>query len=188
MNIVYLHGFRSNANSSKVQDLRHMFPEYDVYAPVYDPHDPQKASTQLTNYVNTMLTNEELLVIGTSLGGFWAKWLAFNNFGKALLVNPLMQPYNNLNIGRHRLHDSNEEIVFTQRMKDSFKDFGANHGYFEIALAQDDDIININDTKEYLKSNNLDRPVHEFLDGGHRFNDFKRLKTIIEIMTNTYAG
>ena len=56
-----------------------------------------------------------LAIIGSSLGGFYATWLAHQYNCKAILINPAIDPARDLAkyIGEHSVwHDPNERIYF----------------------------------------------------------------------------
>ena len=56
-----------------------------------------------------------MAVIGSSLGGFYATWLAYQYNCKAILINPAIDPARDLAkyIGEHSVwHDPNERIYF----------------------------------------------------------------------------
>jgi predicted esterase YcpF (UPF0227 family) len=91
-NILYLHGFKSCGKSTKSQHLKNYFGDSIVDAPDL-PYAPLEAIA----YINTLLQKREYrLLIGSSLGGFYATHLA-ETFGlNAVLINPSTQPWSTL--------------------------------------------------------------------------------------------
>ena len=84
MKILYLHGIGSGANSGTAGQLRKFFPEAEVLAPEL-PISPKKAYEML---MNEYYDDEDIdLVVGTSLGGFYAMTLWLK---RKLLINPAM--------------------------------------------------------------------------------------------------
>lgn len=84
MKILYLHGIGSGADSRTPMELRKHFPEIEIIAPEL-PARPMEAYKYIQS--NFALNEDIDLVIGTSLGGFYALTLPMV---KKLLVNPAM--------------------------------------------------------------------------------------------------
>lgn len=121
--IVYLHGFRSSGNGGKVQLLREMFPEIDVIGFDYHPHKPKNAEEELSQLLSTN-SDKEILLIGTSLGGFWARWGA-RNFGvTSILINPSLHPDVTLRAGIYESYlQSDPSIEVTDTDLTEFKEY-----------------------------------------------------------------
>ncbi|MDP1927244.1 MAG: YqiA/YcfP family alpha/beta fold hydrolase [Thiobacillus sp.] len=88
--IVYLHGFNSSPASSKARQLgefmAHSGRLADYACPAL-PNSPREAiSTIEATLAQTDLS--AITLIGSSLGGFYATWLAEKHGCKAILVNP----------------------------------------------------------------------------------------------------
>ncbi len=94
--IVYLHGFNSGGTSGKATWLRQNLPDLTVLSPTYPTHDPDKAPVFLRNYVLRVQAehpqDKKLLLIGSSLGGFWARHLAAELNASMVLINPGIHP------------------------------------------------------------------------------------------------
>lgn len=84
MKILYLHGIGSGGNSRTPRELRKYLPEVEILAPEL-PERPEKAIQFIQD--NYALDEEIDLVIGTSLGGFYALTLPMV---KKLVINPAM--------------------------------------------------------------------------------------------------
>jgi len=187
MIIVYLHGFRSTGNSGKTQTLKTMFPEHKVIGCDYSPHSPVLAEQQLreliTNESNSKDESENVIIIGTSLGGFWARWMA-KEFGvKALIINPSLHPDRTLKTGRYEIYDeSKTNIEVTESDLISFKDYKvsaeeAKNLNCDVWVARDDELLNANAIVEELGHlHNLTT----FKFGGHRFTQFREMKGQLE--------
>ncbi len=85
--ILYIHGFASCGNSNKTKLLKQHFAE--VLAPDV-PLDPDEAISFLQKLI---VDNEIDLIIGSSLGGFYAAYLAKKFQIKTVLLNPSSQPF-----------------------------------------------------------------------------------------------
>ncbi|MGB8695167.1 MULTISPECIES: YqiA/YcfP family alpha/beta fold hydrolase [Acinetobacter] len=92
MNIIYLHGFQSSSLSIKGQQIKAFCQQqnnFEVYLP--DLNMPPK---QALAYVSDMIaTLDQVVLIGSSLGGFYATQLVAKHGVPAVLINPAMRPW-----------------------------------------------------------------------------------------------
>jgi len=90
--IVYLHGFGSNNQTEKVGFLREAFPEAFVAAPNIPPtaHEAYKTINQFIT--DLFVTDNNVILVGTSLGGFWAHYFGFEFNVPVVLMNPSLNP------------------------------------------------------------------------------------------------
>jgi uncharacterized protein len=117
--IVYLHGFNSGGRSQKAAWLRAQLAPAPVFAPDYPAHRAGEALRVLRKFIRRLRRenpqNRKLMLIGSSLGGFWAQWLA-PEFGASLvLINPSLHPDETLarHTGRYRNEAAGGETVLT---------------------------------------------------------------------------
>jgi len=99
--IVYLHGFRSSPQSVKARRFAHAITALPASArptlhiPALPP-DPDEAVTGVAAWIDRALgaaTRTSLTLVGSSLGGLYATYLA-ERFGvRAVLINPAIVPY-----------------------------------------------------------------------------------------------
>ena len=95
--IIYIHGFNSSPASEKAQQFSNFCQEsgkYDIAVPEVS-HDPQAAVTQLEALFRDA-PEKPILLVGSSLGGYYATWLAEKHQCKAALVNPAISPVKTL--------------------------------------------------------------------------------------------
>lgn len=96
--ILYLHGFNSSPASFKArlveEYLRHQGRDQDFVCPAL-PHQPLKAIALVERAILSARESSDCPVglIGSSLGGFYATWLAEKHGLKAALVNPAVRPF-----------------------------------------------------------------------------------------------
>lgn len=92
--LLYIHGFLSSPLSFKAQQtqawLAANHPEIDYYCPQLSPY-PNETQKGLEELVESLLP-QPIYLMGSSLGGFWATWLAEKYNLRALLVNPAVNP------------------------------------------------------------------------------------------------
>ena len=117
--IIYLHGFNSGGRSQKAAWLRHHLAPAVVFAPGYEPHRARAAARELRKFIARLRrensADRKLMLIGGSLGGFWAQYLA-PEFGAALvLINPSLHPDETLAryVGRYRNEATGGTTVLT---------------------------------------------------------------------------
>ncbi|MEA3299920.1 MAG: YqiA/YcfP family alpha/beta fold hydrolase [Porticoccaceae bacterium] len=124
MHLLYLHGFNSSPQSHKALQVRDWLathhPGVRFDCPLLSPY-PDRALATLTALCDRSLTARSL-VVGSSMGGFYATWVS-QTFGcKGVLVNPAVRPWlgREYLLGRQRNFHSGEEYLFEQRDIDAF--------------------------------------------------------------------
>ncbi len=147
--IVYLHGFRSSPQSRKAQLLREHLQQRgrgDQFVCPALPVSPRMAA-QLALYAARSARADSVALIGSSLGGYYATWVAEKLGCRAVLLNPAVDPARDLqaHIGRQPVFFSDEEIDFRPEYIDELRilETGATNSerYFLIA-ATGDTVIN----------------------------------------------
>lgn len=92
MNIIYLHGFKSSSSSIKGQLLEQYCakdPDIQVHLP--DLNMPPMAAIQkIFKLIQSM---DQVALVGSSLGGFYATYLVAQAHVPAVLINPAMRPW-----------------------------------------------------------------------------------------------
>ncbi len=97
--IIYLHGFNSSGQSSKAQELVARVAALPQLArPILHvpelPHRPAQAMMRVMNLIETT-DQRHLTLVGSSLGGFYATWLAERYASanvRAVAINPTTGP------------------------------------------------------------------------------------------------
>lgn len=114
--IVYLHGFRSSPASRKAVMLRDRIAalgrEADFCCPALPASPRAAAGIALATAQGTPA--RDLALIGSSLGGYYATWIAERVGCRAALLNPAIDPARDLeaHVGRQPVFFSDEEIDF----------------------------------------------------------------------------
>jgi len=96
--LIYIHGFNSSPESTKAKIIGGALDQLDIDSDHYLvpslAYEPEQAISELTDDIETLLArNEEVYLIGSSLGGYYATYLAEKYQLKAVLVNPAVKPY-----------------------------------------------------------------------------------------------
>lgn len=127
--IIYLHGFNSGGNAQKAAWLRRHCAPIVVLSPTYEPHHPHEAARDLRKFIARLKRENpqdpKLMLIGSSLGGFWAQFLA-PEFGASLvLINPSVRPDETLarHTGRYPNLATGGETVLTDADVAALRDY-----------------------------------------------------------------
>jgi len=118
--IVYLHGFNSSGGSAKAAWLRRQLSHIDVLSPTYPAHVADEAPAFLRKYFADLRRNhpsdKKLLLVGSSMGGFWARYLAPELGAGMALINPSLHPEIGLLkvVGINRNLGTGEEYELTE--------------------------------------------------------------------------
>jgi predicted esterase YcpF (UPF0227 family) len=89
--IVYLHGFNSSPQSHKAQVLGRFLAERGLGAQYACPALPPFASEAIREAERYV--QGDACFVGSSLGGFYATWLAEKHGVRSVLVNPAIDPH-----------------------------------------------------------------------------------------------
>ena len=114
MNLIYIHGLDSDANSTKGMLLekycQHHHPDINVLRPDLNK-SPQDVFDKLISLVEEWGSDSKVVFVGSSLGGYFSTLVSNHTGCAALLLNPSTQPHVTLQRFAHDLllnHDSNE--------------------------------------------------------------------------------
>jgi predicted esterase YcpF (UPF0227 family) len=114
--IVYLHGFRSSPASRKATQLRQLLAARGRAAEYLCPQLPVAPSEAIEVAAGLVRDRrpDEVALIGSSLGGFYATWLAERIGCRAVLLNPAIRPQDDLkrHLGLQPVYFSQEQIEF----------------------------------------------------------------------------
>jgi predicted esterase YcpF (UPF0227 family) len=124
--VLYLHGFRSSPLSTKARQVAAVmaaqFPHITWWCPQLPPSP--KAAADLILEGTALWPVQSMAVMGSSLGGFYATWLAAQRGCKALLLNPAIHPARDLAkyIGEQTAwHDPAERFYFAPEFVDELR-------------------------------------------------------------------
>ena len=90
--IVYLHGFNSSPQSHKALLLGRYLAERGLASRYACPALPPLASEAIRE-IERSLSTRAVCFVGSSLGGFYATYLAEKHAAKAVLINPAIEPH-----------------------------------------------------------------------------------------------
>ena len=123
--ILYLHGFRSSPLSTKTSLLASRMQALGRGAEYFCPQlpaSPQAAIAQALE-IASRVEPSELTLIGSSLGGYYATWLAERLGCRAVLLNPAVHAARDLasQVGVKTQYHSNEAFEFKSAYIDELK-------------------------------------------------------------------
>jgi len=176
--LLYLHGFRSSPQSAKARLMaQHMaakHPDIHWWCPQLPP-SPREAMDMLLAGVKDW-PRASMAVVGSSLGGFYATYVAEQTGCKAVLLNPAVDPARDLAkyIGEQSSwHDADERFFFKPEFVQELRDLTLTglsqpDRYFAL-IAKGDEVL---DWRE-MTGRYAGAPL-ELLEGGdHAISDFE---------------
>ena len=187
--IIYLHGFASAGFGVKAQKFLEYF-EDEIITPTL-PTIPNLAIATLEQLIEAFLNRDiKVSLIGSSLGGFYALYLANKYDLKAVLINPAVCPWITLETYRK------DEDEFAMSYYDNSR-FEFNHSHVQslrnyealflkspnnilTLLQTDDEVLDYNEAAEKLEETNI--VIEE--GGNHSFvgieKYFRKVSTFLE--------
>lgn len=113
--ILYIHGLNSSPLSTKARQLEAVMQQLGLADQLRVPalhHHPRQAIAQLEAAIAELGAP---LLVGSSLGGYYATWLAERHGLKALLINPAVTPHKLFDgyLGTQRNHYTDETWELT---------------------------------------------------------------------------
>lgn len=145
--ILYLHGFRSSPQSFKARLLAQrmeVLGRSDEYYCPQLPASPREAIALATGIMRHAPA-AEITLIGSSLGGYYATWLAEQHGCRAVLLNPAVKPPRDLEnyVGVTTMYHSNERFEFKPEYIEELKALAVDRitrpeRYFLIAATGDE--------------------------------------------------
>lgn len=145
--ILYLHGFRSSPSSFKAQRIGSFLQRHGRAAEYLCPqlHASPKLAMEMLLPLCAKFNPSELTIIGSSLGGYYANYLAEQLSCRAVLLNPAVKPPRDLAsyVGISTMYHSNDEFEFRQEYVQELSNYAIEkitkpERYFLIAATGDD--------------------------------------------------
>lgn len=112
--LIYLHGFRSSPQSFKAQRLAHAMTQAQRAADFVCPALPASPAAAMRLILGDVQPDERDVVVGSSLGGYYARYIAERCGARTVLLNPSVRPAESLarHLGRGTLFHSDEPFEF----------------------------------------------------------------------------
>lgn len=167
MKIVYIPGFGGNKNSETYQNIFRK--HFETECILYDNRNADKAYFQICEQLD-ILKNEKVLIIGQSLGGFWAEIFAIKNSWNAILINPSLEP--SVSLKKYNLTD------IQLKKFESYQDCKTAQSKVSIIISKNDTVVDSKPVVHKYK-NQVD---FIYIEGGHQLQNFEVLFKEIEKM------
>ena len=157
--VIYVHGYGSTGNTETAKNLRAVLAgEFEVMSPTYNCSDPLAARNQLVALVDSVKEHRPIIV-GTSLGGFFANLVSRLCAIPVVAVNPAMQPSASL----HKYGENDIALAGYKALEDE-EQAQAVQPQRVVVLGSRDDVVNPHDNGAQLTANT----ETVWLDMGHR--------------------
>ncbi|MES2402625.1 MAG: YqiA/YcfP family alpha/beta fold hydrolase [Pseudomonadota bacterium] len=176
--LLYLHGFRSSPQSVKAKRMAAVvardYPAVTWWCPQLPP-SPERAMQDIMEKLEAWPHGDRMAVVGSSLGGFYATWVAERMGCKAVLLNPAVEPSRDLEkyIGEQTSwHDPAETFFFRPEFVDELKALHVGplkhpENYFAL-VAKGDEVLDWREMTGRYKNAQI-----RLLEGGdHALSDF----------------
>jgi len=179
INLLYLHGFNSSPQSEKAQQTQQYLlqnhPEVNFICPQI-VSTPKGAIAQLTEIIDSQL-EKRWFFMGSSLGGYFATYLAEKYRQPAALINPAVKPYELLDgyIGEQINPYTKECYQVSDEFIDDLKlleqnQLGEKNNYF-VMLQTGDEVLDYQQAEEKYKN----KQVIVQHGGDHSFIDYDKM-------------
>ena len=171
--ILYVHGFASAGCSVKGRILAEEYPGFNVLTPTLSA-DPETAVKQLEQLTQTC---KNIVMVGSSLGGFYADYFNIRYDIPCVLVNPLVDADDLTRfIGQNTNMYTGETFIFSERQLRYLKKLQAEkirRGYPDVPecifVAEDDELLDPAKARGYFQAEN--QILLFCRSGGHRFEN-----------------
>ena len=178
--ILYLHGFASCGEGNKSTELKRYFGEGYTLSPDL-PFSPLEA----IKYIEALIENHNIeCVVGSSLGGFYASYIAEKYALKAILLNPSTEPWETLSsyVGWQKRFCDDTLFEFKNEYLDALKLLQKTplRGEYLVLLQSEDEVL------DYTKAQSLYNKHKIIVEygGNHRFENIDAYMSMIEKFKN----
>jgi len=183
--ILYIHGFGSSGRGFKVTQMKQWFSEQELLSPSLS-YIPELAIDTLRQLIECLQQKEETVqLIGSSLGGFYALYLAEYYNLRTVLINPALNPFILLQqaIGQTRHYYDDSSFLWTEEHVKMLRKYEVDQFSYPknvlLLVQQFDEVLNAQDALDKLPNANqiIDK------DGDHGYGNIdKRQYEIINFL------
>jgi len=174
--ILYLHGFLSSPESAKARQLRAALAREGREADFLCPPLPvsPRAAADVALASAQLEDPRQLYLVGSSLGGYYATWIAERLGCHAVLLNPAIRPYEHLRgqLGWRTAYGSGLAVEVRPEYLDELRALETpvltNPGRYLLIAATGDELIDCREMVEKYQ----DCPLHLIQGSDHSLTDF----------------
>ncbi|NIE96401.1 alpha/beta fold hydrolase [Acinetobacter sp. Tr-809] len=192
MQIIYLHGFRSSPMSIKGQQLQQYCAQHDairVHLPDLN-QSPNQVLQQLSQLIEN-LSQDKVVLVGSSLGGFYATYLVAKYGCAAVLINPAMRPWqlfeDLFGIEQIPLKVTASWTLDADQLQQlqSIADTQLVHAdKILVLLQQGDEVLDYREAQRYYSAVHPSSLILTDADGNHAMDDFEeKLPLVLEFLS-----
>ena len=175
MNIIYLHGFQSSTLSIKGQFIQAFCQnQHHVHLP-----DLNMPPEQVLAHVSEMIEClDQVVLIGSSLGGFYATQLVAKHAVPAVLINPAMRPWQLFHdlFGAELPYGVNAQWTLDQTQLDQLEQmavpFVQDANKILVLLQQDDEVLDYREAQRYYSNAAHQSMIMTEANGKHAMDNF----------------
>ncbi len=175
MNIIYLHGFQSSTLSIKGQYIQAFCQnQHHVHLPDLNM-PPQQVLAHVSEMIECL---DQVVLIGSSLGGFYATQLVAKHAVPAVLINPAMRPWQLFHdlFGAELPYVVNAQWTLDQTQLDQLEQmavpFVQDADKILVLLQQDDEVLDYREAQRYYSNAAHQSMIITEANGNHAMDNF----------------
>jgi uncharacterized protein len=114
--LIYLHGFLSSPHSSKARQTVEYCQQVGMDDRIVVPKladSPLQVASEIQKLIESRIARQRVVLMGSSLGGYYATYFAGKNNLQAALINPSIRPFEKWTayIGEHKNYHSDRTHI-----------------------------------------------------------------------------
>lgn len=193
MNLIYLHGFQSSPFSMKGQQLKHYcqinHPEIQVHLP-----DLNLPPLLVMDVIQQLIEElDQVALVGSSLGGFYATQFVAKYACPAVLINPAMRPWQLFRdlFGVDQIpYRVSDRWTLTGQHLDQLEQlavaYAAAAEKILVLLQQGDETLDYREAQRYYSQPSHTSLILSDAHGNHAMDDFEqKIPLILEFLTSS---
>ncbi|PCJ24370.1 MAG: esterase YqiA [SAR86 cluster bacterium] len=190
--VIYLHGFLSSPQSKKAQQTLKYCSKTGLQDRIAVPslgNGPLDTIKELRALIDAH-QQDQIVLIGSSLGGYYATYLSQEYGFPAVLINPAVRPYElwESHLGEHRNYYSGEIHVVTKQHIEELQELNViqlkNPSNFMVLVQTGDETLDYRQAVEKFSSSHC--VIRE--NGSHSYDNFyKELPDIFDFLLSRIA-
>lgn len=175
--ILFLHGFASSGSATKAAALREFVNNKTKFISPDLPVEPLKVIELIEGLLKN--SDEDSIVFGSSLGGFYALYAGIKHNTRIALINPAVEPHIDLKsvVGLNTNYQTGEQFEFkTEYVEQLFEIYkktdlqNLKREKLLLMLAEDDELLDYRRALNYF-GGNFGKLIFE-KEAGHSFTKF----------------
>jgi len=177
--IIYIHGYNSTGLETFGKIKEGIPDSIPMKLIQYDTIDADVSYKQIMEQLTPHL-DDDILIVGSSLGGFWANYFACKYAYRMVLINPATQPH----ISLKKYQENTDSFLSYEKIINERLEHCSNVCYRTLILGLQDEVLDPRETLEYYER--FHPKIYTFAQEKHRFKDFNPINKIIRKIYNTY--